>query len=152
MVHRYLSTASGTCRCGAAKGISRPGCVREPRPPKRSGRPKIGGPRRFRLAFPGGVSVAAGDVTGDGVADFIMRERAGGGPHLRAFSVVGDVLTELRASWRYGLSFGRVLSVAAGDVTGDGVSENYHGSGTWRRPHVRVLDVSSVKVRRCTTR
>ena len=49
-------------------------------------------------AFPGGVFVACGDVTGDGVAEVITGAGPGGGPHVRAFSWRRVSLKMLRAS------------------------------------------------------
>src|SRR4051794_3952726 len=39
----------------------------------------------YDARFTGGVSVATGDVNGDGVADIITGAQAGGGPHVKVF-------------------------------------------------------------------
>ena len=51
-------------------------------------------------AFTGGVDVAAADVTGDGVAEIITGAGAGGGPHVRAFSLAGGLVTEVASFYR----------------------------------------------------
>ena len=96
----------------------------------------------FDPAFPGGVSVAAADVTGDGVADIIMGAGAGGGPHLRAFSLVGGAQTEVASFFAYDPAFAGGISVAAGDVTGDGVAEILTGAGPGGGPHVRAFSLA----------
>ncbi len=93
-------------------------------------------------AFPGGVSVAAGDVTGDGVADIITGAGPGGGPHVRAFSLVGGVVTEVASFFAYDPAFPGGVSVAAGDVTGDGVAEIITGAGPGGGPHVRAFSLA----------
>ena len=90
-------------------------------------------------AFPGGVSVAAGDVTGDGVAEIITGAGPGGGPHVRAFSLAGNVVTEVASFFAYDPAFLGGVHVAAADLTGDGVAEIITGAGPGGGPHVRAL-------------
>ena len=93
----------------------------------------------YSPAFGGGISVAAGDVTGDGVAEIITGTGPGGGPHVRAFSLAGGVATEAASFYAYAPTFAGGVSVAAGDVTGDGVAEFITGAGPGGGPHVRAL-------------
>ncbi len=93
-------------------------------------------------AFTGGISVAAGDVTGDGVADIITAPRAGGGPHIRVFSVAGGVVTEVASFFAYDPALTGGVFVAAGDVTGDGVAEIITGAGSGGGPHVRAFSMA----------
>ena len=92
--------------------------------------------------FAGGVFVACGDVTGDGVAEIITGAGPGGGPHVRVFQVLGSGVTELASFLAYGPAFSGGVRVAAGDVTGDGVAEIVTGSGPGGGPHVRVFSLS----------
>jgi uncharacterized repeat protein (TIGR01451 family)/fimbrial isopeptide formation D2 family protein len=92
-------------------------------------------------AFQGGVSVAAGDVTGDGVADIITGAGAGGAPHVRAFNFYGGSLAEVASFYAYAEEFPGGVQVASADVTGDGVAEIITGAGPGGGPHVRVIEV-----------
>jgi hypothetical protein len=87
--------------------------------------------------FSGGVFVAAGDVNGDGQADIITAAGAGGGPHVRVFSGVDG--SELMGFFAYDTSFTGGVSVAAGDVDGDGRADVVTGAGPGGGPHVRVI-------------
>ena len=88
-------------------------------------------------AFRGGVFVAAGDIDGDGLADIVTGAGAGGGPHVRVFS--GADLSELASFFAYDATFPGGVSVAAGDVNGDGLSDIITGAGAGGGPHVRVF-------------
>ena len=88
-------------------------------------------------AFTGGVTVAAGDVDGDGLADIVTGAGAGGGPHVRVFS--GADLRELASFYAYDGAFTGGVSVAAGDFNGDGLSDIATGAGPSGGPHVRVF-------------
>jgi hypothetical protein len=101
----------------------------------------------FDAAFQGGVSVAAGDVTGDGVADIITAAGPGGGPHVRAFSLPGGTPTQVASFFAYDPGFPGGVHVAAADLTGDRVAEIITGAGPGGGPHVLVFDVSGVTVK-----
>ena len=77
--------------------------------------------------FAGGVRVAAGDVDGDGRADIITGAGPGGGPHVRVFS--GVDLHELASFYAFDPTFAGGVSVAAGDIDGDGHADIITGAG-----------------------
>ncbi len=87
--------------------------------------------------FVGGVTVAAGDVNGDGKADIITGPGASGGPHVRVFS--GANLAELRGFFAYASNFTGGIFVAGGDINADGKADIITGAGATGGPHVRVF-------------
>ena len=100
----------------------------------------IGSFYAFAPSFTGGVFVAAGDVNGDGVPDVIVGAGAGGGPHVKVFSGAdGSVLASFYA---YSSTFRGGVSVAAADVTGDGLADIITGAGPGGGPHVKVFSGS----------
>lgn len=108
--------------------------------------------RRFQAyaeQFRGGVFIAAGDVTGDGRADLVTGAGAGGGPHVKLFDGAqlfpgGDVRTavepfEAHGFFAYDAGFHGGVSVAIGDVNGDGIGDVITGAGPGGGPHVRAI-------------
>jgi hypothetical protein len=92
----------------------------------------------YAPAFRGGVYVAAGDVTGDGVPDIVTGAGAGGGPHVKVFDgATGAVAREWMA---YSPSFRGGVTVAVGHVTGDEHADVVTGAGRGGGPHVKVFD------------
>src|SRR5262249_44047474 len=100
--------------------------------------------------FLGGVNVAVGDVNGDGKADIITGAGFGGGPHVRIFDgatgidIGGFMAFDASAT---GGAFGGV-TVAVGDVTGDGQPDVVVGAGVGSRPLVRVFNPISGEMER----
>jgi hypothetical protein len=86
--------------------------------------------------FLGGVRVAVGDVTGDGVPDVFTAPGPGGGPDIRVFDgVTGTLVREFLA---YSAYFLGGVYVATGDVTGDGVADIVTGADAGGGPQVNV--------------
>ncbi|MDA1014273.1 MAG: putative Ig domain-containing protein [Planctomycetota bacterium] len=90
----------------------------------------------YTSTFLGGVNVAAGDVTGDGIPDIITGPGAGGGPNVKVFDgVTGAVVKDFFA---YDLTFMGGVFVGAGDFNGDRFADIVTGAGPGGGPHTRV--------------
>lgn len=93
----------------------------------------------FGSEFQGGVRVAAGDLNGDGTPDIIVGAGAdAGGPHVKVFD--GLTSNELHSFFAYGESFAGGVSVAAGDVNGDGKADIITAPDSSMGPLVKVFD------------
>ncbi len=86
----------------------------------------------------GGVTVAAGDVNGDGRVDIVTGTTVGGGPNVRVFD--GRTAQLFRSFFAYDPQFTGGVYVAAGDVDGNGFAEVVTGTGPGGGPNVRVFD------------
>lgn len=97
---------------------------------------EIGSFFAYDARFAGGVSVAAGDIDNNGSAEIITGAGAGGGPHVKVFSMSG---AELQSFFAYAPAFAGGVSVAAGDLDGDGRAEIITGAGPGGGPHVKAF-------------
>jgi len=102
----------------------------------------------YDSSFRGGVSVAAGDVNGDGAFDIITGAGAGGGPHVKAFGFgapapARGALQELASFYAYDANFRGGVSVASGNIDGLGTDEIITGAGAGGGPHVKAFSRST---------
>lgn len=93
--------------------------------------------------FQNGLFVTTGDVNGDGQTDIITAPEAGGGPHVRVFD--GKTFAEIRGFMAYDTSYTGGVTVAAGDVDGDGKAEviTAPATGATTTNKVQVVSVTS---------
>ena len=92
----------------------------------------------FESGFRGGVSVAAGDVNGDGFTDIVVGAGPGGGPAVAVFD--GANPANVRRFFAYDPAFRGGVNVAVGNVTGTLRAEIVVGAGAGGGPHVQVFD------------
>jgi streptogramin lyase len=87
--------------------------------------------------FQGPVSVAVGDINGDGVPDIIVGAGAGAGPHVKVFE--GSDGSLLASFFAFAPGYLGGISVASADVNNDGKADVIVGAGAGSS-HVKVID------------
>jgi hypothetical protein len=91
----------------------------------------------YDTRFIGGVRVATGDVTGDGIDDLVTAAGVNGGPHVKVFDgFTGTLVREFNA---YDPLFIGGVFVGTGDVNRDGFDDVITGAGQTGGPHVKVF-------------
>ncbi|QJW96678.1 beta strand repeat-containing protein [Frigoriglobus tundricola] len=95
----------------------------------------------FDPGFRGGVTVAAGDLSGDGRADIIVGAGPGAGPAVAVYS--GTNFSLLGAFFAFDPGFRGGVTVAAGDLSGDGRADIIVGAGPGAGPAVAVYSGSN---------
>jgi subtilisin family serine protease/subtilisin-like proprotein convertase family protein len=99
----------------------------------------------FGPNFTGGVRVATGDVTGDGVADVLVTAGPGGPAQVVVLDGVNG--TELRRFAAFEPAFTGGVFIAAADFDNDGFTEIIVTPDQGGGPRVRVFDGRNVSVR-----
>ena len=107
----------------------------------------------FGSSYTGPVSVALGDVNGDGFEDLVVGA-AVGAPHVKVydgralatgtFSNTNPDASLLTSFFAYGTQYGVGVNVAVGDVNGDGVADIITGASTGN-PHVKAYSGLALK-------
>jgi hypothetical protein len=97
----------------------------------------------FEATFTGGVYVAAGDLTGDGVPDLVITPDEGGGPRVRVFN--GRGFTQIVDF--FGIddpNFRGGARAAVGDINGDGVGDLVVAAGFQGGPRIAAFNGKSL--------
>jgi uncharacterized repeat protein (TIGR01451 family) len=93
--------------------------------------------------YEGGVNVAVGNVLGDGFGDIIVGSDSDA-PHVEVFSLATGA-PGLRSSFLAYDGFSGGVSVAAGDLDGDGIEEIITGVASGGPAHVKVFDLHTLR-------
>ncbi len=91
----------------------------------------------FETSFRGGITVAAGDVNGDGKADIIVGKGAGSTPEVKVFNVANGAM--MYDYYALNPNYSGGISVAAGDINGDGRADIIVGASQGMTSQVRVF-------------
>jgi hypothetical protein len=92
----------------------------------------------YHPKFQGGVRVAVGDLDGNGLREIVTGAGPGGGPHVKIWKTDGK--TWGGGFFAFDPTDSGGISVACGDVDGDGKDEIIVGSGQGARPRVRIFN------------
>lgn len=96
----------------------------------------------FATGFTGKLTLALGDVSGDGIEDVVVVPESGGGPHVRVID--GNSGAFLPGSLGNFMAFSPTFTggvfLALADLNGDLIEDFILGAGPGGGPHVRALD------------
>jgi hypothetical protein len=95
----------------------------------------------FEQSFRGGVSVAVGDLVGDPTPDIAVAAASNGGPRVAIYD--GQTGKVVQDFFVYEPSFDGGVTVAIGDIDGDGNNDLITGTGRGGAPRVTVIDVAT---------
>lgn len=101
----------------------------------------------FDKKFRGGATVAAADVDGDGVDEYIVGAGATGGSQVQIYK---QDLTLVRSFYAFPKDMKDGINVAAGDLDGDGQAEIIVAPQPGHTPQVEVFSAAGKKLREFT--
>jgi hypothetical protein len=91
-------------------------------------------------SYTGGVSVALGDVNGDGLADLLVAPQGvGSGPSVRVYNAANFSILRDFFAFEGVASFTGGVNLAAGDMDSDGYSDIVVGAGAGGNSRVQVI-------------
>lgn len=91
----------------------------------------------YDASFKGGVTVAAGDLGGDGVPEIVVGPAIGGSPQVRVLRQDGSLIRDI---YPYSSNMDDGVNVVVGDLNGDGKDEIITAPRNGSGPHVRIFD------------
>jgi RHS repeat-associated protein len=96
----------------------------------------------YESAFTGGVRVATGDITLDGIPDLIVAPGPGGGSRIQVLDgVTGETVAgSIGNFYAYDPSFTGGVFIACADVTGDTIPDVITAAGLGGGPHIKVFN------------
>ncbi|MFA5155613.1 MAG: S8 family serine peptidase [Patescibacteria group bacterium] len=97
----------------------------------------------LKLNFKSG-SVAAGDVTGDGIAELVLGAAAGGEPQIRIYNTGGKLLKQFLA---FDKKFRGGVNVAVGDLNGDDKEDIIAAAASRGGAQVKIFEAGGKLIR-----
>lgn len=83
-----------------------------------------------------GITLTICDINHDEINEIITSTQYGGGPHVRTFNNLGEVIDP--GFFAYSGAFTGGVNLACGDIDGDGNNELITGAGPSGGPHLRI--------------
>lgn len=97
----------------------------------------------YNEAFRGGVHVACGDISGDGVPEIVTGAGVSGGPHVRVFTAQAQLKDEA-FSGSANDNTGAFVSI--GDMSGDGINDVLTSPAAFAVPNVTVFSFKNSRL------
>lgn len=98
----------------------------------------------YNESFKGGVQLAIANTDGVGFDEIVTVPESKGGPHVRIFDMDGVVKSQFFA---HDKSYRGGLSIATGDINGDGLDEIIVGLGVGAEPLVKIFDYKGTLIK-----